>query len=131
MQQYIDKLQPPLQELVQALRSIILPAAPEIAEHIKWNSPAFYYSGPMHDFDPKTYQRDIAVMNLRQKEGILLILPHGAELPDPSGIKESTYTDGRAMLRFKNREEIALRAYALRQMLNAAVTAIQEKLQAG
>jgi hypothetical protein len=121
---FIDRLQLPVRDLVQSLCTIIQSAHPEETEHIKWNSPAFYYSGPMQDFDPKTYKRDIAVMNLRQKEGILLIFPNGASLPDPSGLKETAHADGRAILRFKSTAEIYQRADALRKMICDAVAAV-------
>ncbi|MDQ3101173.1 MAG: DUF1801 domain-containing protein, partial [Bacteroidota bacterium] len=50
---HIRKLPASIQPAVNYLRQIILSIDPEIAEHIKWNSPAFYYSGAMKQFDPK------------------------------------------------------------------------------
>jgi hypothetical protein len=57
----------------------MLPIDENIAEHIKWNSPAFYYSGEMKNFDTKEYKRDILVMNLR-KDKITCVLPTGMNI---------------------------------------------------
>jgi len=54
-----------MQLAIEYLRQVILSIDSEIAEHIKWNSPAFFFSGEMKPFDPKEYKRDILVMNLR------------------------------------------------------------------
>src|SRR5690606_38031420 len=51
--QYIEKLPVELAKLAQAIREAILETDTEVGEHIKWNSPAFYYTGDMKPFDPK------------------------------------------------------------------------------
>ena len=51
--QHIQLLPISIQPTVEYLRSIILSVDPAIEEHIKWNSPAFYYSGEMKSFDAK------------------------------------------------------------------------------
>lgn len=57
--EYIQKLDAPLSELVEAIRQLILNTNKEIGEQIKWNSPSFYYTGEMQEFNPKEYKRDI------------------------------------------------------------------------
>ena len=57
--QYIQDSKHPLKGVMQALREIILGVDPEIAEHIKWNAPSFYYNGQMAGFDAKEYKRDL------------------------------------------------------------------------
>ena len=61
--QYLAKLDHTLLDVIHALRQTISAADPVIAEHIKWNSPAFYYAGEMAPFDPKEYKRDIVVFH--------------------------------------------------------------------
>jgi hypothetical protein len=46
------------------LRQIILAAYPKIGEEVKWNAPAFFYTGEMEPFDPKEFRRYLAVLNL-------------------------------------------------------------------
>jgi hypothetical protein len=43
--------------VVEAVRKIIVSADKQIGEHIKWNSPSFFYSGEMKPFNPKEYKR--------------------------------------------------------------------------
>src|SRR5688572_18912477 len=99
---YIAKLAPTQRELTEAIRQTILAADKHIAEHIKWNAPAFFYTGEMKPFDPKEYKRDLIVLNLRQKDHVLLILPTGENIKDVSKILEGEYTDGRRMISIKD-----------------------------
>lgn len=103
--QYIEKLPNDIQSAVEYLRQLILSINHEIAEHIKWNSPAFYYSGTMKPFDPKEYKRDILVMNLR-KDKILCVLPTGMSIQQNTEILEGKYTDGRRMITFSSLDDI-------------------------
>ena len=103
--QYIEKLPNDIQPAVEYLRQLILSINHEIAEHIKWNSPAFYYSGTMKPFDPKEYKRDILVMNLR-KDKILCVLPTGMSIQQNTEILEGKYTDGRRMITFSSLDDI-------------------------
>ena len=95
--QFIEASTHPLKDLMQALRQVILGADPLVAEQIKWNSPAFYYTGPMADFDPKEYKRDIVVYNLRKPSEILLVFPTGAKVDNASGLLTGKYADGRRL----------------------------------
>jgi hypothetical protein len=63
---YMAKLKHPLADVVAALRKIILSTEREIGEEIKWDAPAFFYSGEMKPSDPKEYKRYIIVFNLFQ-----------------------------------------------------------------
>lgn len=103
--EHISKLPDNFQAPVQYLRQLILHIDPLISEQVKWNAPAFYYNGPMKDFNPKEYKRDILVMNLR-KERILIVLPTGAILQNKSGLLEGEYTDGRRLIQFNNLADI-------------------------
>ncbi len=120
---HISQLDEALQAPVQALRTIILSADARIAEHIKWNNPAFYYTGEMPPFDPKEYKADIAVFNLF-KGRIMLVLPSGARVPDPHKILEGKYTDGRRTITFKNIEDIQARSAALKEIITNWITTI-------
>lgn len=114
---YFSKLNHPLKEVVETLREIILSVDPEIAEQIKWNSPAYYYTGEMKPFDPKEYKRDIIVFNLHKKEHILLVFPTGARISDPTGLLEGNFTDGRKVAKFVSPEEVSRRGEDLKTVI--------------
>lgn len=113
---HIHKLDPPLAALAQRVREIILETDSSIGEHIKWNSPAFFYTEEMSPFDPKEYKRDLAVMHLR-KGMVLLVLPTGASITDTTGILEGDYTDGRRMISFHTPEEITQKSGQLQVVI--------------
>lgn len=115
--QYIDKLPAELALLAQAVRDAILEVDGEVGEHIKWNSPAFYYTGEMKPFDPKEYKRDIVVYNIRNKPEILLVFPTGAVIEDTTGILEGSYTDGRRMVTIKSMAEFESKKEALQKVI--------------
>lgn len=101
---YIEKLDEPTKEIVEALRQIVLSTDPEIAEEIKWNAPSFYYTGDMKPFDPKEYRRHIIVMNLHKR--ILLVFPSGAKIDNTSGLLTGDYKDGRRLVEVKTLDDV-------------------------
>ena len=56
--EHINAIDTGFRETVEFLRAVFLKANPQIAEHIKWNSPSFYYNGEMKSFKAKEYKRD-------------------------------------------------------------------------
>lgn len=121
---HIHKLDPQLAALAQHVREIILDTDSSIGEQIKWNSPAFFYTGEMSPFDPKEYKRDLAVMHLR-KGMVLLVLPTGATIPDTTGLLEGNYTDGRRMISFHTPEELAEKSKQLQQVIRLWLSQVQ------
>ena len=103
--EHIQKLDPSLAVIIEAIRQIILDTDPEIGERIKWNNPSFYYTGEMQPYDPKEYKREIVVFNLH-KGRILLVFPSGAKVNDISGLLEGEYTDGRRLAYFTDLEDV-------------------------
>lgn len=119
----------PLGKIVAALRKIILDVDDSIAEHIKWNHPAYFYTGPMPPFDAKEYRRHMIVFNLHSKEGgVLLVFPRGADVDDGSGFLTGSYPDGRRLARFHALSDVkdgekALRGVIARWLLRARAEA--------
>ncbi|MEO6498236.1 MAG: DUF1801 domain-containing protein [Mucilaginibacter sp.] len=109
---HIAKLDPALRELVEAIRQVILSAGPLIGEQVKWNSPAFFYTGDMPPFDPKEYKRDMVVLNLH-KGTPLLVFPTGARVNDTTGLLEGNYTDGRRLARINSPADLEEKEAAL------------------
>lgn len=121
----IQKLDKPFGDLVERTRQIILGSDKEIGEQIKWNSPAFYFTGEMKPFDPKEYKRDIVVMNLRNNK-LLLIFPTCAVLKDSMGILEGNYEDGRRMITILNATDLSSKAAALREVIKTWISLVDK-----
>lgn len=123
---YIDAVKHPLKDAMQALRKIILSTDKIIGEQIKWNSPAFFYSGEMKDFDPKEYKRDLLVFNLHKQDRILLIFPTGATINDNTGILEGDFKDGRKMITFYTLDEVEKRKKDLQAVIKGWLSKVEK-----
>lgn len=124
--QFIQQSKHPLADVMQALRELILSTDSDIAEHIKWNSPAFYYNGNMADFDAKEYKRDLVVYNIRKEDSILLIFPTGTVIDDPAGILEGNYADGRRMVTLKSIYDLNTKQEALQAVIKDWLSKIEK-----
>jgi len=122
---HIQKLEPEIAEIVETIRQIILTTDNEISEQIKWNNPAFWYSGEMKAFDPKEYKRDIAVLNL-YKGRIMLVFPSGAKVVNSLRLLEGDYKDGRRLINFKNLEDVESKANELQQILKEWISLVEK-----
>lgn len=115
--EHIQKLDPVLGTFVETIRQIILSTDKEIGERIKWNSPSFFYMGPMKPFDPKEYKRELIVFNLYKRDYALLVLPSGAKLKDTSGLLEGDYKDGRRLVKIYDIADAKVKEKALQQLI--------------
>ncbi|MCR5888292.1 DUF1801 domain-containing protein [Hymenobacter sp. J193] len=118
VEEFLRQLDAPLRAVVESLRQTLLAADPAVGEQIKWNSPSFYYTGPMAPFDPKEYRRDIVVLNLHRSHP-LLVFPTGATIPDPTGLLEGTYADGRRLVPIRDLADAQAKAATLQQVVRA------------
>lgn len=123
--EHIGKLSETIRPAVKYLRQVILSIDTQIAEHIKWNSPAFYFSGEMKPFDPKEYKRDILVMNLHNDK-IICVLPTGMNIVKNTEILEGKYTDGRRIINFKNLVDIQAKEQQLRKAIKEWLELIEK-----
>ena len=112
----IQKLEPDLAEIVEAIRQLILKTDKEIGEQVKWNSPSFFYKGTMKPFDPKEYKRDIVVINV-SRGTVLLVLPTGAKVKDSTGLLEGDYKDGRRLITFKSIDDVKNKGKDLQKVI--------------
>src|SRR5882724_582060 len=110
---YMKKLKHPLADLTEQIRRTILAADSTIGEEIKWNAPAFFYTGPMKPFNPKEYSRHLIVFNFYRKDCIRLVFWHGDRANDKSGFLEGDYADGRRLAIISNAEELESRKKVL------------------
>lgn len=123
--EHIQKLDPDLAHIVEAIRQIILSTDNEIGERIKWNNPSFYYTGDMKSFNPKEYKREIAVFNLF-KGRIMLVFPSGAKVNDTSGLMEGDYKDGRRLMIFKDMADVQSKEKALQKVIKTWLTLVDK-----
>ena len=114
---YLAKLTHPLADVVGALRKIILSTDPEVGEEIKWNAPAFFYTGELPPFNPKEYKRHIIVFNFQKQDCIRLVFPSGARVKDKSGLLEGDYKDGRRLALFHDMKEVESQKAILRRLV--------------
>ena len=114
---FMAKLKHPLADVVAALRKIILGTDREIGEEIKWNAPAFFYSGAMKPSDPKEYKRYLIVFNLFRKDCVRLVVWKGARVNDKSGLLEGDYADGRRLALFHSMEEVTSKKASLQAVI--------------
>ncbi|MFZ1257266.1 MAG: DUF1801 domain-containing protein [Saprospiraceae bacterium] len=104
--EFMSKLNYPLIDVVQHLRTSILNIDKEIGEGIAWNAPTFFYTGFMPPFNPKDYKRYLVGINIFKQDYVRLIFLRGAFVEDPSQLLEGSYADGRRLALFKNVEEV-------------------------
>ena len=122
--EYIQKLDPALAGVVEALRQIILGTDEEIGEQIKWNSPSFIFTGAMKPFNPKEYKSDIVVINIH-KGYALLVFPTGARVKDRYGLLEGDFKDGRRLAKFYNMEDVNAKAKALKMVIREWLSQVE------
>lgn len=123
---YMAKLKHPLADVVAALRKIILSTDREIGEEIKWNAPAFFYSGEMKPSDPKEYKRYFVVFNLPRKDCVRLVFLKGARVNDKSGLLEGDYADGRRLALFHSMEEVKSKKAALQAVVRKSLETLHK-----
>jgi hypothetical protein len=111
---FLAALVHPHKDVVEALRALILSAAPSIREGVKWNAPS-YRTGEY-----------FATTHLRDKQGLGLILHFGAkvrggkapEIPDPSGLLKWLAAD-RARVQFDDLADFKAKSSALKKIVRA------------
>jgi hypothetical protein len=126
IQEFYANIDHPLKDVMLKLHNIILETDPQISEHIKWNSPAFYYKGEMAPFDPKEYKRDIVVYNVHKKDEILLIFPTGAKVTDSTGILEGKFTDSRKSVRIASMEDLLVKEKDLKKVIRQWLLVVEK-----
>ena len=123
---YMRAMKHPLKSVVEELRAIILNADSAIGEEVKWNAPAFFYTGTMAEFDPKQYKRHIVVLNLFKNDSVRLVFPSGASIGDTSGLLVGDYADGRRLALFSSVDEVHSKRLALERVIKKWLNALEK-----
>jgi hypothetical protein len=92
---YMKSLEHSLKPVVETIRSTILETDSSITEGIKWNSPSFYCYGWF------------AAINLRAKNGVQVVLHHGAKVRDDTTLR-STIDDASHLLTWPSKDRSVL-----------------------
>ncbi len=123
---FMKALKYPLADVVQYLRTFILGIDKSIGEGIFYKAPAFYYTGTMKPFNPKDYKRYIVGCNLYKQDTLRIIFLRGATVPDPAGILEGDYTDGRRIMSFGSIEDVKKKEKAMKEIIRALLKNIDK-----
>jgi hypothetical protein len=124
---YFKTLKHPLAGLAKDVRKAILGADPSIGEEIKWNAPAFFYTGAMKPFNPKEYRRHLVVFNFFRKDSLRLVFWHGDKASDKSGWLEGSYADGRRLAALASKGDLARNKKTLQSALKAQLKFIRQQ----
>ena len=105
---FMNKLNHPLQEEIEAVRLIIKKANKKIAERVKWNAPSFFYTD------------DLATIHVKAQQHVLLIFHHPAIVKIKSALLEGDYKD-RRMMYFTGMKEVNARKKELIKIVNGLI----------
>ena len=111
---YMDQLQHPLKDEINAVRQIILQSNSKLSERIKWNAPSYYYL------------EDIVTFNARPTNHVHLVFHHPSIVTINSPSLEGNYKD-RRMMYLKNMQEVRERKAELESIMNQLVEIIDGK----
>jgi hypothetical protein len=123
---YLKALKHPMKPVVEALRAVILSAHKGVGEEIKWNAPAFFYTGTLAPFDPKTYKRHMVVMNLFKKNELRLVFWGGARAQDTTGFLTGDYKDGRRLASFSSLDDVKAHTKVLQGVIKKQIATIDD-----
>lgn len=92
---FLDTLEHPKRDLIDAVRRLVARAVPAATEEIKWNAPSFATS------------EHFATLHLRARQGVLLVLHLGAK-PRPGMDMRKYIRDAEGILEWKGLERAAV-----------------------
>lgn len=121
--QFLDAINHPLRNEIEALREIISGAESQLAENIKWNGPNY-----------ASENEDRITMKIQPPKQLQLIFHRGAKVEEQPKQKIITEASGlliwkandRAVLSFKNLEDIRKNKHNLRRIVKDWIVATQE-----
>jgi len=114
VQTYMDQLEHPLKDVLEALRTIIKNANPNISERIKWNAPSYYNKEDIVTFGPPA----------RKMDEILLVFHHPSVVKIASTMLEGNYKDRRLAV-FKSMAEVEAGSGELVRILEGIILEIE------
>ncbi|MBL0743444.1 DUF1801 domain-containing protein [Chryseolinea lacunae] len=110
---YMTALKHPLKAEIEAVRTIIKNAHPDIAERIKWNAPSYHS------------KEDMVTFHVRPQDCVHLVFHHPAIVTIASPLLTGDYKD-RRMLMLKDMKAVRTHAKELTRILQALVKKVHE-----
>lgn len=123
---YMKSLKHPMVDVAKELRRIIMSVNKSIGEEIKWNAPAFFFTGKMKPFDPKQFSRHIVVFNFYKNDCLRLIFLNGAKVKDTSGLLEGSFKDNRKLANFYDLKDVKGKEKSLKSVVKRCLENINE-----
>ncbi len=100
---WFETKQHPMEDAMQAVRTVALEADPRIEESIKWSTPTYSYKGNIFSFNPA-------------KKFVSLLFHTGARIPGDHPILEGD-TDTAQVMRFADADDVERRSAELTEVL--------------
>ncbi len=113
VEKYMADLAHPLKPEMEALRTILKNAHPELSERIKWNAPSYFFKEDIVTFGPPG----------RKMDEVLLVFHHPFVVEIPSKILTGDYKD-RRLAHFKSMAEVESGADELFGIINQIILKI-------
>ena len=123
---FLKKLDHPLKDVVQYVRTVILSTDKSVGEGIYWNAPTFFYTGKMKPFEPKEYKRYIVGFNFYRQDSLRLVFLRGANASDPNGLLTGTFKDKRKLASFETIEQVKKAEADLKKIIKDLIKKIDE-----
>ena len=110
---FMKKLEHPLKNEIELVRTIILESDPSILEQVKWNAPSFRNT------------EDFVTFNVRPVDKIHLVFHHPSIVQIKSDLLEGEYKD-RRMLYLGNRAEIDAARIEIQRIIRQSIKLMAE-----
>lgn len=110
---FMEKLEHPLKNEIELVRTIILESDPSILEQVKWNAPSFRNT------------EDFVTFNVRPVDKIHLVFHHPSIVQIKSDLLEGEYKD-RRMLYLGNRAEIDAARTEIQRIIRQSIKLMAE-----
>lgn len=127
IEEFISLSDPSIRPIIARLRKLFNEYSSDITEHIKWNSPAFYFKHLIPNYDAKSYIKDFVVFNT-YKDYVLLVFPNGAIISGDHKILEGKFSDNRKTIKLKTLEAVNTIESELRSVIDAYITDLKKQM---
>lgn len=119
--EYMEKLNHPLIDIVKYVRELILKTDKQIGEGIYWNAPTFFFTGKMKPFEPKEYKRYIVGFLFNRQDCIRMVFLQGATVANKTNLLEGDFKDNRKLAVFTSLEDAKSKETAFRDIVKQLI----------
>src|SRR3982751_6305969 len=119
--EFIQKLNHPLKDIVKYVRETILSTDKQIGEGVYWNAPTFFFTGKMKPFESKEYKRYIVGFVFNRQDCIRMVFLQGAKVIDKTKLLEGDFKDNRKLVVFTSLDEAKSKEKALKDIIKQLI----------